>query len=296
MNNTRVGQSGLQVSRPILGTLGFGTTIPAADAHKMLDAAYELGIRTIDTANVYGQGEAEKIIGKWLALRDREEIVLCTKGYGRMDPQIDSFGAGAKHISQSFEESLARLQVSYVDVYYVHHSDPKVPWWETLESLKTLKRRGMLHYIGTSNMAGWEIADLCMLNICPPVPRNIVHQMPYNLMNRHAEQEVLPACTNYGIGAVAYSPLAGGQLTKHTDSTDRSFTDQCWDWGLPPDQVSLAWVLAQPSISGVVIGPRTLEQLYSCNEACNVTLTRDQLSALDKLFPPAGRSPGTWSW
>src|SRR3972149_954894 len=223
MKYTNLGRTGLKVSRLCLGTMNFGPLSDEATSHTIMDKALEYGINFIDTANVYGwkigEGFTEQIIGRWLAqgAERRARIVLATKVYGKMGEDLNARRLSAYHIRQACEESLRRLQTDHIDLYQMHHIDRETPWEEIWQAMEQLVHQGKVLYVGSSNFAGWHIAQ----GQCAAHQRNFMglvsEQSLYNLNNRMIELEVIPTCSAFGLGLIPYSPLAGGLLGGATE-------------------------------------------------------------------------------
>lgn len=333
MEYTHLGRSGLTASRLVLGTDNFGTQTSAEDAFAIMDQAHELGINMIDTGDVYGwqfgEGVTETIIGKWLATGGgrRERTVLATKLYGRMAEWPNNSGLSALHIRRACEASLRRLGTDYIDVYQCHHIDRDTPWPEIWEAMDLLKTQGKIVYVGSSNHPGWHIAAGQEAAARRGGTGLISEQTIYNLLERTAELEVLPACRHYGVGMMAWSPLdaglLGGILRKEREqrmgeplpgariATHRGkrlaklerhraqiarYETLCDELGHAPADVAVAWLLSRPGVDATIVGPRTLEQLTSATRAFDVTLDAAALARLDEIFPGPGPAPEAYSW
>src|SRR5438093_2028661 len=218
MQYVHLGRTGLRVSRLCLGTMNFGPLTSEGDSFALMDRAREAGFNFFDTANVYGwrrgEGVTEQIIGRWLAQGGgrRESIVLATKVYAAMGEGPNDSRLSAYHIRRACEASLRRLQTDHIDLYQMHHVDRETPWDEIWQAMERLIREGKVVYVGSSNFAGWHIAqanetarDRHLLGLAS-------EQCLYNLTERTVELEVLPACQAYGMGVIPWSPLAGGML------------------------------------------------------------------------------------
>ncbi len=218
MQYTQLGRSGLKVSRVCLGTMNFGPVTTAEDAHVIMDAALGHGINFFDTANVYGWGEnrgrTEQIIGEWLAQggKRRERTVLATKLYGEMGDWPNEGKLSALNIRRACEASLKRLQTDYIDIYQMHHIDRNTPWDEIWDAMDVLRQQGKILYVGSSNFAGWHIAQASEAAKRRNHLGLVSEQSLYNLVERSAELEVLPAAQHYGLGVIPWSPLHGGLL------------------------------------------------------------------------------------
>jgi len=320
---THLGRSGVQVSRLCLGTMNFGPLTTESDSFACMDRALDLGINFFDTANVYGwqQGEGitEQIIGRWLAQGDgrRDRIVLATKVYGRMGDGPNDRGLSAYHIRRACDESLRRLQTDHIDLYQMHHVDRSTPWDEVWQAMEQLVREGKVSYVGSSNFAGWHIAQAQETAAARSFLGLVSEQSLYNLNARTVELEVVPACREYGIGLIPWSPLAGGMLAgsykqgaegrRSKERMQQSLREHrqqleaydalCAELGESPADVTLAWLLRQPHVASPIIGPRTVEQLDGSMRALEIELDQDALQRLDEIWPgPGGEAPEAYAW
>ena len=324
MEFTYLGRSGLRVSRLCLGTYNFGTMTDKKEAFRIMDAALDAGINFFDTANHYPDfvncGRTESFIGEWLAQGNnrRERIVLATKVYQPMknpaDGPNDDPGLSLFKIRRHFEGSLRRLQTDHIELYQMHHIDRRAGWDEIWEAFQGLVRQGKVDYVGSSNFPAWQMAlaqsaakELHFLGL-------VSEQHKYNLLCRLPELEVLPAARALGIGILIYSPLASGILAGKETSGESRRTQQrenarkyaqamgeyeqiCGDMGSSEAIVSLAWLLAQPAVTSVIIGPRTEEQLISSIKCLDSNLTATEISQIDTIFPgPGGPAPEAYAW
>ncbi len=323
MEYTRLGRTGLRVSRLCLGTMNFGPHTSEADSFAIMDKALELGINFFDTANVYGRplgpGVTEEIIGRWLAQGGgrREQIVLATKVFGRMGDRPNESRLSAYHIRRACEESLRRLQTDHIDLYQMHHIDREAPWEEIWQAMEQLVREGKVIYVGSSNFAGWHIAQANELAKQRNFLGLVSEQSLYNLNARMIELEVIPACQSYGLGLLPWSPLAsgllGGALQKASEgrrANERlqqtvekhraqleAYEQLCRNLGEHPADVALAWLLRQPAVTAPIIGPRTMEQLTSSMRAPELKLDDETLQELDRIWPgPGGPAPEAYAW
>src|SRR5882724_6983423 len=218
MEYTHLGRTGLKVSRLCLGTMNFGPETSEADSHAIMDAAHADGINFFDTANVYGwkkgEGVTEQIVGRWFAQggNRREKTVLATKVYGDMGDWPNESKLSALQIKRACEASLKRLQTDYIDLYQMHHIDRATPWEEIWQAMEQLVREGKVLYVGSSNFAGWHIAQANEVAKNRHFMGLVSEQSLYNLKDRMIELEVLPVCEAYGLGVIPWSPLAGGIL------------------------------------------------------------------------------------
>ena len=324
MDFTYLGRTGLKVSRFCLGTMNFGPETSEPDSHAIMDAALDHGINFFDTANVYGwqigEGITENIIGRWLAQGGgrREKIVLATKVYGEMGKWPNHSRLSALHIREACEASLRRLKTDHIDLYQMHHVDRATPWEEIFIAMETLIRQGKVIYIGSSNFAGWHIAQASEIARQRGMLGLVSEQSKYNLLTRKIELEVLPACERYGICVIPWSPLASGVLalggrTGGTSDSRRSrdFTKPlreghaaqlerygtlCKKLDQEPADVAMAWLLSRPAVTAPIIGPRTVEQLTSGLRALELKLDDETKAELDAIFPGYKTAPEDYAW
>jgi aryl-alcohol dehydrogenase-like predicted oxidoreductase len=322
MQYTHLGRTGLQVSRLCLGTMNFGPQASEADSFAMMDKALELGINFFDTANRYGGrvgvGATEQIIGRWLAQGGRrEQIVLATKVYGPMGEGPNDRGLSAYHIRRACEDSLRRLQTDHIDLYQMHHIQRSTPWEEIWQAMEQLVREGKVLYVGSSNFAGWQIAQANSIAASRQFMGLVSEQSLYNLTARTIELEVIPACRAFGLGLIPWSPLGGGLLGgalqkasagRRADEHMQQNIEQnrakleayegfCRELGEQPADVALAWLLHNPVVTAPIIGPRTIEQLTGSLRALEIQLADEQMQRLDQIWPgPGGEAPEAYAW
>ncbi|TVT49882.1 aldo/keto reductase [Amycolatopsis rhizosphaerae] len=330
MEYTRLGRSGLSVSRLVLGTMNFGAETSEEDSHTIMDRAHEHGINFFDTANVYGrkpgEGFTEQILGRWFAQGGgrRDRTVLATKVYLPMGEWPNESHLSALNIRRACDASLKRLQTDHIDLYQMHHIDRATPWEEIWEAFNVLRQQGKVLYFGSSNFAGWHIAQAQEAARSRHFLGLVSEQSIYNLLTRWVELEVLPAARAYGLGLIPWYPLHGGvlggvlrkqweggaargnsersteTLAKHRDAIE-AYEKLCADLGEDPAHVGLAWLLAQDGVTGPITGPRTVAQLDGSLRALEIKLDEDTLSKLDELFPapaPNGTKPApeAYAW
>jgi aryl-alcohol dehydrogenase-like predicted oxidoreductase len=321
---THLGRSGLSVSRLCLGTMNFGPETSEDDSHVIMDRALDVGINFFDTANGYGgikgEGVTEQIIGRWFAQGGgrREKTVVATKLYGAMSDWPNDAFLSARNIRLACDASLRRLQTDYLDLYQMHHVDRRTPWEEIWEAFEVLRTQGKVLYFGSSNFAGWHLAKGNEAARRRGQLGLVSEQSIYNLLKREVELEVLPACLDYGLGVLPWSPLNGGLLGGIIRKTEKgkrrlagrakeslkshrkaikAYEDLCDELDEQPADVALAWLLAQEAVTAPIIGPRTVEQLDGALRATEVDLTQDVLDRLDELFPgPGGAAPEAYAW
>ncbi len=324
MRYRRLGRTALQVSELCLGTMNFGPQTPEQESRAIMDRALGLGINFFDTANRYGGdkgvGATEEILGSWFALGGgrREKVVLATKLYGAMSSWPNDGRLSARHIRAACDESLRRLQTDHIDLYQMHHVDRSATWDEVWQAMETLVQQGKIIYVGSSNFAGWHITKANEQAKARGSLGLVSEQSHYNLLVRTVELEVLPACIDYGVGVIPWSPLSGGVLggALNNDSTSRrqspatrqridklrpqleKWENLCAEMGEHPAAVALAWLLQQDGVTCPIIGPRTMEQLEGASlRALDVSLVEHALAAIDAIFPgPGGRAPEAYAW
>jgi aryl-alcohol dehydrogenase-like predicted oxidoreductase len=320
---THVGRLGLVVSRLCLGTMNFGPHTSEADSHTIMDSALAHGINFFDTANVYGRhlgvGATEEIIGRWFAKGGgrRSQVVLATKVYGQMGEWPNEGRLSKLAIRKACEGSLRRLQTDHIDLYQMHHIDRDAWWDEIWEAFEQLMHEGKILYVGSSNFAGWHIARANEIANERHSLALATEQSIYNLTARTIELEVIPAVQEYGMGLIAYSPIAGGLLAGALDKVERGRRSQeymvqeledhhdqlqrwetlCEELGERPSDVALSWLLHRPVVTAPIIGPRTEEQLLGSLHALDIELSDDIMEKLDEIFPgPGGAAPEAYAW
>ena len=323
MKYTQLGRTGLKVSRLCLGTMNFGPQTNEADSFAIMDNALELGINFFDSANVYGwkigEGVTEQIVGRWFAQGGmrREKVVIATKVFGRMGEWPNESRLSALHIRRACEGSLKRMQTDHIDLYQMHHVDRDTPWEEIWQAMEQLVREGKVLYVGSSNFAGWHIAQAQGEAKARHFMGLVCEQSLYNLKDRMIEMEVIPACRAFGLGLIPWSPLAGGLLggalakanagrraNKDAQEEVEKYRPQleayegfCKEMGEKPADVALAWLLHNPTVTAPIIGPRTMEQLTGSLHTLELNLSEEILKKLDEIWPgPGGEAPEAYAW
>lgn len=315
MEYRSLGRTGVKVSELCLGCMMFGGKTAAAESYAIIDRAIDAGINFLDTANVYGRGESERVTGEALKRNGkRASIVLATKVHGTMaDGDPNAQGNTRRHIIEQCDASLRRLQTDWIDLYQIHRPQPDVPIDETLRALDDLVRTGKVRYIGTSTFAAWQAVESLWVAERLGLNRFVSEQPPYNIVDRRIERELLPMARTFGYGIIPWSPLAGGLLTgKYRRGVvapagtrfanpqgvqARRMTEAVYDIvdGLEPiakakgatlSQLALAWVLGRPGVTSPIIGPRTMDQLEDNLKAVEIAITDDDRSKIDELVPP----------
>lgn len=323
MKYNHLGCLGAKVSALGLGTVNFGWVTDEAESHAILNEAVEAGINLVDTANSYnyreGQRSTEHILGRWFAqdVSRREEVVLATKVYGTVGDGPNDGKLSALHIRRACEDSLRRLQTDYIDLYQIHHVDQESTWDEIWQAMEQLVQQGKVIYVGDCNLAAWHIATANGFARQRSFLGLVSEQSIYNLIKRHVELEVIPACQSLGLGFFAYSPLAGGVLAGRSPGSgsvrrvsdeaqseiDRrrepyhAYQEFCRELGEPPAQVALAWLLNRPGVTAPLVGPRTREQLRDSLTAMDLELSPATTKQLDEIWPGfGGPAPEAYAW
>ncbi len=321
-----LGSSGCAVSALALGTLTFGNETDQATSFSQLDRFTEAGGTLVDSADVYADGRAEEIIGRWLAARPgkRELVVLATKGRFPTDESPNGHGLSRRHLSLALEASLRRLNVATIDLYQVHAWDPLTRLEETLRFLDDAVRAGKINYIGLSNFTGWQLQKAVDIAEFRGLSAPVSMQAQYNLLARAVEWEIVPACQAAGLGILAWSPLASGWLTgkyrrseplpagtRAVENADEGMriwnqhghSEQTWQAldavrkvaegrGVSLAQVAIAWLMARPTVSSVILGARSVDQLTDNMAAAELTLMPEETQLLDEASePPAPDYP-----
>ena len=321
MEYRTLGGSGAVVSGYAIGTMTFGVETPEEEAHAQLDAFVDAGGTLVDTADVYGGGVSEEIVGRWLATRPadvRDRVVLATKGRFPTGPGPNDVGLSRRHLRRALEDSLRRLGVDHVDLYQVHAWDPWTPPEEWLRFLDDAVHAGTIGYPGLSNLTGWQVQKVVDIADFGGLARPVTLQPQYNLLVREIEWEIVHVCLAEGLGLLPWSPLGGGWLTgKYSreqapsgatrlgENPDRgveaygrrSAQQRTWDVvaavqkvaedrGVSMAQVALAWLHDRPAVTSVILGARTIDQLRDNLGAAGLHLTEEETAALDAASDP----------
>src|SRR5258705_2218248 len=328
MKYATLGNTGLLVSKLCLGTMTFGdgrglfeaiSAVGQADANELVKTSIDSGINFFDTADNYTEGESEKILGQSLKNLNvaRQDVVIATKVYSRVGPGRNDIGASRGHIMDGVEASLRRLQTDHIDLYQIHANDAVTPVEETIRALDTLVRQGKVRYIGCSNWQAWKIAKSLCISEFRNLARFDTLQAYYSIAGRDLEREIVPLLESEKVGLLVWSPLAGGLLSgkysrtnqKPADSRrseyDFPLVDKERTWnildvvapiakahGCSHARLSLAWLLAKPVVTSVIIGAKRLDQLQDHLAAIALTLTQDELRQLDDVSALAPEYPG----
>lgn len=327
MQYQQLGRTGLRVSRLCLGTMTFGISgtppwssvgvLEQAEATALVDQALEAGINFIDTANVYSIGESERLLGQALVGR-RDEVVIATKANGAMGEGVNDRGQSRPHLMRQVEESLQRLGTDWIDLYQLHSFDPATPLEEVLQTLDDLVRSGKVRYVGCSNFAAWQIAKALGISAARGLEPFVSTQSFYSLAGRDLEEEIVPLALDSGLGVLVWSPLAGGFLsgkfTRDGESSEEGARRASFDFppidkdvgydvvdalaeiatahGATVPQIALAWLLAKPVVTSVIIGAKRPDQLADNLGAVDIELTAEQLAQLDEVSAIRQPYPG----
>ncbi|WP_435362644.1 aldo/keto reductase [Haloarchaeobius sp. DYHT-AS-18] len=316
MEYTRLGDTGLEVSRLCLGCMNFGSSQPwmthdREQSLDVIDRAREHGINFFDTANIYSTGESEEILGEAIEEYDRSELAIATKVYFPMRDGPNGGGLSRKHVLDQAQASLDRLGTDYIDLYQIHRWDDDTPITETLSALDHLVDEGVVRYVGASSMPAWKFTKALYEADVENYERFVSMQCEYNLVDRHEEANVLPACRDQGIGVIPWSPLAGGFLSGKyergekpeegraaTDEYTRErFTEDGWavldvvreladEKDATPTQVSLAWLLHKELVDAPIVGPKSVDHLDEDVGALDVDLTDEEMERLEAPITP----------
>lgn len=317
MEYRRMGRSGLKVSEICLGTMTFGHGTDEAEARRIVDMALEAGVNFFDTANGYANGQSEVILGKTLKGR-RHEAIVATKVFNPMGHRPNDSGMSRFHIMNAIDDSLRRLQMDYVDIYYIHHVDTQTPLEEMLRAMDDLVHAGKVRYVACSNYEAWRLMEAIWLSETKNLYRFECYQPQYSLVVRDIEQEIIPVCQLKGLGVVVWSPLAGGFLTgkykpgqrtvegsrseekwayperyfaPNADEILATLLDVAEELGRSPAQVAVRWPLEQPAITSAIIGARTAQQAEDNLRAGGWTLPPEALERLNKVSQQPDRYP-----
>jgi aryl-alcohol dehydrogenase-like predicted oxidoreductase len=320
MEYRSLGRTGVKVSPLCLGTMMFGSRADATASHAMIDHALEAGINFVDTADAYGGGESERIVGEALSKDGRRAAtVLATKVFFPQSGDPNDRGISRRHVVDACDASLQRLRTDWIDLYQLHRSMADIPIDETLRALDDLIRSGKVRYIGVSMFPGWQMVESLWVAKELGLNRFVCEQPAYHLLDRTIEREVVPAAQSFGVAVIPWGPLCGGVLTgkyrrgdedvegrwKGGAAGNRSITPAAFDVveglvelarerGCTPSQLALAWCASQPGITAPIIGPRALEQLEDNLGAIGMELSDAERARLDELAPPCSVTLPYW--
>ena len=313
MKYRRLGRSGLKVSEISLGSwLTYGKSVEDDTATKTIRRAYELGINSFDSANVYEAGQGEKVMAKALSVFPRESYVITTKAFWPMGAGVNDRGLSRKHVFEQLHASLKRMQLDYVDIFYCHRYDPEAPVVETLRTIDDMIRQGKVLYAGVSEWTAAQIEEAVAVADRYLLDRIVVNQPVYNMINRYIEPEIIPVSEKYGIGQIVFSPLAqgvltgkyrGGQIPEGTRASNPEINqpvqnliasgvmakvdaleDLAGELGIPFAKMALAWILRKPNVASALVGASRPEQIEANVKAVEVELSQDVLDKIDGIL------------
>ena len=312
MDYVNLGRAGVKVSRFCLGGGNFGGRTDEAESARIIAAALDAGVNFIDTANWYNEGRSEEIIGRAVE-GVRDDLVLATKVEGPVGEGPNDRGLSRYHIIREVERSLRRLRTDRIDLYQLHRPDPAVPLDETLSALTDLVRAGKVRYIGASTFPAWRLCESLWISDVRRLERFVSEQPPYSILCRGPETELLPFCAQHGFAVLPWSPLAGGWLSgkyRLGEAVPSDSRAAAWAWemdtpparrryeaveallpvaqsaGVPLARMALAWLSANPAVTSVLVGPRTVDQLRDCLASADVAMPDDLLRRIDGVVPP----------
>ncbi len=316
MEYRSLGRTGVMVSPLCLGAMNFGSPTSEPDSLQMVNRALDAGINFIDTANVYNQGESEKIVGRALQQNGkRDQVVLATKVHGKMGDGPNDQGTSRYHIIKACEDSLRRLQTDHIDLYQLHRPSPTIPQDETLRAFDDLVRSGKVRYIGCSTHPAWMVMEALATSERLGIARYISEQPPYNLVDRRIENELVPLAQKHGLALLPWSPLAGGILAGRYNKGEgfpddsragraggqgmfvdrispaavevaRKLAERAQERELTSSQLALLWCKDQPGITAPIIGPRTMDHLEDQLKVLELTLSEEDRAFCDTLVHP----------
>ena len=322
MQYVNLGRTALKVSRLCLGTMNFGPQTTEEDSYAIMDHALELGINFFDTANVYGwkkgEGITEQIVGRWWDQGGgrREKVVIATKVYGDMGEWPNTSRLSKLHMRRALDDSLKRLKTDFIDLYQFHHVWREASWDEIWEFCEGAVQQGKVLYVGSSNFAGWHIAQANEAARRRNFLGLVSEQSIYHLLRRQIETDVLPAAEAYGLGVIPWSPLGGGllggvlekaekgrrasegvqnEIEKHRPKIE-AWENLCRELNEKPADVALAWMLQDKRITAPIIGPRTMEQLDGSLRALEIQIGDDTNTKINEIFPGHKTAPEDYAW
>jgi aryl-alcohol dehydrogenase-like predicted oxidoreductase len=308
-----LGRTGVRVSPLCLGTMNFGGPTPEPESIRIIHKALDAGINFVDTANMYVQGESERVVGKALADGRRDKVILATKVHFPQSEDPNDRGNSRRHILQAVEDSLNRLKTEWIDLYQIHRPVFDVPQEETLRALDDLVRQGKVRYIGCSTFPAWMVMEALSVSERYGLARFVTEQPPYNLLDRRIENELVPLAQRYNLGLLPWSPLAMGILAGRYEQADeapkgsraarigswaaervtqqgieaaRRVGEVARDQGLTPSQLALLWIKDQPAVTAPIIGPRTEAHLDDALAVLEMNLEDKTAAKLDEIVPP----------
>lgn len=313
MKYRRLGRSGLKVSEISLGSwLTYGKTVEDNTAVNTIRRAYELGVNSFDSANVYEQGQGEKVMAEALRVFPRESYIITTKAFWPMGDGVNDRGLSRKHVFEQLHASLKRMELDYVDIFYCHRYDPETPVEETLRTIDDMIRQGKILYAGVSQWTAAQIEEAVRVADQYLLDRIVVNQPVYNMLNRYIEPEIIPVSEKYGIGQIVFSPLAqgiltgkyrGGRIPEGTRASNPeinqsikdliasgvmakvdSLEDLAGELGVSFVEMALAWILRQPNVASALVGASRPEQIEANVKAVDVELSPETLEKIEEIL------------
>lgn len=313
MQYRRLGRSGLQISSLVLGTMNFGNPTEKEEAFRIIDTAIDAGINLFDGADIYAQGDSERILGEAFKRNGkRKDVLITSKVFNRTGSGPNDQGNSKHHILDACEQSLHRLQTDYIDIYFLHRSDFNVPQEESLAALDLLVKQGKVRHIACSTHPPWRTVEALWLADKHHYPKFVCETPPYNLLDRRIENEIIPMCQAYDLGIISWAPLAHGvlagrytnasklpegsrgtlrtvyreRITQEGVEVGLKFTKKAEEKGCSAARLAVAWILNRPGITGTILGPRNLEQLEGLLPALDIMLDDNDMKFFDSLVPP----------
>lgn len=313
MKYRRLGRSGLKVSEVSLGSwLTYGKSVEDETATRTIRRAYELGINSFDSANVYERGQGERVMAKALSVFPRESYIITTKAFWPMGEGPNDRGLSRKHVFEQLHGSLKRMELDYVDIFYCHRYDPQTPVEETLRTIDDMIRQGKVLYAGVSEWTAAQIQEAITVADRYLFDRIVVNQPSYNMLNRYIEKEIIPLSEKHGIGQIVFSPLAqgvltgkyrGGRIPQGTRGSNPQINqwvqemltsgvitkvdalgDLAGELGITLVELALAWILTQPNVASALVGASRPEQIEANVKAVEVHLTQETLDEIEEIL------------
>jgi len=306
MHYVNLGDTGIKISKLGFGTMTFGSEADEKTSLNLYQKCREYGINLFDCANVYNKGRAEIILGKCIA-SERDEVIITSKVYCSTSEKINAGGLSRRHIIESVEKSLKRLNTNYIDIYFMHFFDVNTSLYETLSAMTDLVKQGKILYLGASNFAAWQVMKALGISTKEFFTKIVCIQPMYNILRRQAEVEIFPMALSEKIGVITYNPLAGGLLSgkytldtvqgrlkenkmyqlRYVNTVDskiaNSFIDFAKKLNLNPVALAIAWSATNPAVTAPLLGARSVEQLTECFETIKITLNEDLRSEISAL-------------
>jgi len=313
MEYRRLGRAGIKISPLVLGTMNFGNPTKKSECQRIIDSALDRGINLLDCADIYADGNSEKIVGEVLMRNGkRNEVLITSKVFWQTGAGPNDQGNSKHHIIEGCEASLRRLKTDYIDIYFLHRTDFNIPQEESLEALDNLVKQGKVRYIACSTHPAWRTVEALSISDRHHYSKFICEEPPYNLLDRRIENEIIPMCRAYDLGIISWSPLAQGvlagrykdaknlpegsrgslkdvyaeRITQRGIEVSQELVKKATEKGYSCAQFAVAWVISRAGITGAIIGPRNLNQFEGLLPALDITLDQTDLEFCDALVPP----------